>query len=257
MHSRALWKGVLSIGRQTAPIKMFSAVESRAVHFRMLHRADLEPVVQKIVRKSDGKEVKPSDRRKALPLDEGRAVVLSPDDLDRIEPPASRRIATCEFVPVSSLAPYWYERAYYLSPNGSATDYFALADAIAKLDVAGIMRWTMRDKRYLGALLVDEGYLMVVTLRRADQILSIPETAPPKLDRSQLRLADQLIQLISGDFDPSRWKDDYQDRLRALIESKSRGKILKLKAPKRRSSAGDLSTQLRLSLGKTKGKKVA
>lgn len=252
MAPRAIWKGVLRIGRRDVPVKFYSALESRRPDFRLLHRTDLEPVRQRIVRKADGREVPPAERRKAVAVDDRRLVLLQPKDLERIEPPASRHIATCEFVAADALAPHWYDTPYHLGPDGEPDAYASLVRALGERTAVGIVRWTMREKRYLGALLVDRGALMVITLRRADQVLPLPDIAPSRLDPAELKLAKQLIDLAAGDFDPASWQDEYHDRLHALIEAKARGRATKLEAPKRRRSTGTLGAQLRLSLQKAK-----
>lgn len=252
MTVRAIWKGSLHIGRNEVAVKMYSAVRPRPVDFRMLHRTDLEPVQQRIVRKSDGKEVAAAERRKAFRLDAKRSVILQPKELERLEPASSRRIATCHFVPFDAVEQQAYDQPYYLGPDESDADYFALAAALARQKAVGIVRWTMRTKRYLGALVVDAGHLLLITLRRADQFIALPETAAPALDGKELRLARQLVDLAADDFDPHAWKDEYRRRLLALVEEKRRGKRKQLAPPKARRSRGSLAAQLRLSLEKAK-----
>jgi len=258
MTARAIWKGVLKIGRNEVGIKMYSALRPRPADFRLLHRTDLEPVHQRIVRKSDGKEVAAADRRKAFQLDAERAVILQTRELDRLEPASSRRIATCRFVAAAQIGQQWYDQPYHLGPDGEERGYFALAGALARRDVVGIIRWTMRSKRYLGALLADEGRLMVITLRRADQLVELPKAAMPALDAGEVKLAEQLVKLASDDFDPEHWKDGYRERLLTLVEAKSRGKkTKKLGTPRSKRPRGTLGAQLRLSLERAKERKHA
>src|SRR5579885_1217877 len=150
--ARAIWKGVLKLGKEELPIKMYSAVEDRTVHFRLLHVRDRAPVEQVIVRKSTGREVPKDEQRKAFPVEKDTAVILQPQELVELEPPPSREIDLCRFVSPSLLSDQWYDRPYYLGPDEDDEDYFALADALARQQVVGIARWVMRKKRYLGAL---------------------------------------------------------------------------------------------------------
>src|SRR5919206_1545443 len=101
--ARAIWKGELVLGKTKLPVQLYSAVQDQAIHFRLLHSADHEPVEQRIVRKSDGKEVPKEERRKAYPIDRTEAVILQPEELEKLQPEASREIHLCRFVHVGVL----------------------------------------------------------------------------------------------------------------------------------------------------------
>jgi DNA end-binding protein Ku len=131
MAARAIWKGRLALGKAELRVKMYSAVQDRKVHFRLLDADTLAPVHQRIVRKSDGKAVPQAQRRKAFALDADRAVMLTPKELDALEPKASRKIALCRFVAASLLSDQWYDRPYYLGPDEDEKGYFALVAALA------------------------------------------------------------------------------------------------------------------------------
>jgi DNA end-binding protein Ku len=256
--ARAIWKGRLLAGKEELPVKMYSAAQDRTVHFRLLDKKTLSPVHQRIVRKTDGKEVPKDERRKAVPLDGGRAVVLTSEDLEALEPRESRDIKVTRFVPVPALTEQWYEKPYYLGPEKNAKAYFALAKALSDEGVLGIARWAMRKKRYVGALAGVDGYLMMVTLRRADQVLDVPDLKPAREpDEKELKLAERLVDASAGKFDPSAWQDEYHDRVCALIEAKAKGKVVHIKSRKRAAAKGSLADQLKRSLGGAKERKVA
>src|SRR6478752_4418567 len=118
--NRAIWKGVLQIGKEKLPVSLFTAVQDRKAHFHLLHKADLEPVHQRIVRKSDKKEVPAEERLKAYPLDEGTAVMLTAADLEKVTPKSTKDISVSQFVPVSVFGDQWYDRPYYVSPEKDA-----------------------------------------------------------------------------------------------------------------------------------------
>jgi DNA end-binding protein Ku len=257
MAARAIWKGCLKLGDEELAVKMYSAVQDRTVHFRLLDKESLSPVQQRIVRKTDGKEVKKDEQRKALALDPEHAVMLTPEELGELEPETSREIELCRFVPPSLLNDQWYDKPYYLGPDKDEKGYFALAEALAGSKALGIARWTMRKKRYLGALAELDGYLMMVTLRRADQVLALPEVKSAPVDKKELKLAERLVEEISGRFDPELWQDEYQERVRQLIEAKRRGKKIKLAPAKPRRATGGLADQLRQSLDSVKERRVA
>lgn len=258
--TRAIWKGSLQLGGNEIAVKMYSAVQDRKVHFRLLHAKDLAPVEQRIVRKSDGKEVPKDEQRKALPVEADTAVILEPEELERTEPETSRDITFCRFVPWYAVGDAWYDRPYYLGPDEDDQAYFSLVDALAQKQMIGIARWSMRKKRYVGALVAAEGCLMLITLRRADQVLSVSGIDVPAArqpDEKEIKLAEQLVMSISADFEPQSWADEYRARVMQLIEAKARGAKIAVPKAKRKTTKGDLAGMLENSLAAMKEKKVA
>ena len=260
MTARAIWKGRILLGEHEVPVKMYSAVQDRKVHFRLLHKKDLTPVEQRIVRKSDGKEVPAKEQRKALPVSADTAVIIEPDELESTAPETSRDIALCRFVPATAIADVWYDRPYYLGPDKDDGTYFALLDTLEHRKVVGIARWAMRKKRYVGALQVIDDALMLITMRRADQVLSVSGIDIPaarQADDKEIKLAEQLVTTISADFEPQTWVDEYRARVMQLIEAKAKGAKIAVRAPKRQAPKGGLADQLQRSLAMAKEKKVA
>jgi|SRR5579871_2721506 len=253
--ARSIWKGRLVIGKQTLPVKMYSALQDTKVHFHLLDKHGLAPVHQRIVRKSDHEEVPREAQRKAFPLDAGRAVVFKPEELEQLEPVDSRDIAVCRFIPPDLLSDEWYDRPYYVGPDNdkSTKAYFAFLDALIAGKVIGICRWVMRASRYVGALLPCKGYLMMITLRRAEQIVSVPELeVPQQSNEKEVTLARQLIDSIAGDFDPSAWEDEYHQRVCELIAAKEKGRKLEPRRHARAEPKGDLAAMLRQSIASSK-----
>lgn len=252
MAARAIWKGELVIGKSKLPVSFYSGVQDRKVHFRLLHAKDLAPVEQRIVRKSDGKEVSKEEQLKAYPVDAGHAVIVKPEEIEKAEPSDSREVALLRFVPGTVIGDEWYERPYYLGPDRKEEGaYFALADVLARRKVVGIARWSMRNKRYVGALTALDGYLSMITLRRAEQVLSvsgieIPAARQP--DEKEVRLAEQLVEAIAADFEPQVWHDEYRERLMKMIEAKAKGHKIPVKHVKPAKQGGDLAEQLAASL---------
>jgi DNA end-binding protein Ku len=201
---------------------MYSAVQDRDVHFKMLSKKGEAPVHQRIIRKDTGEEVPSEARRKAFPLENGQAVILQPEELESLVPAPSRDIHLCHFVPKDLLTDQWFDRPYLLGPDGSEESYFALARAIGERGVHGIARWVMRKKRYLGALTATGDYLTMTTLRRSDQVLALPavHAAPGRApSEAELKLAEQLVDSISGDF-AHELEDQEAEALQELAESK-------------------------------------
>jgi DNA end-binding protein Ku len=240
---------------------LYSAIEDRTVHFHLLHARDGAPVEQRIVRKQDGAEVSHEEIRKALELSQQQAVILQPKELASLEPRESRDIEVCRFIAPGLLSDQWYERSYYLGPDGDLESYFALAAALERKQVTGIVRWVMRKKEYLGAINVHQGYLSLTTLRRADQVLSFSGVQPAKAATpraDELKLAEQLVASIAGDFEPELWHNEYRERLCKLIEAKARGEKPAQARHKKRAPKASLAQSLAASIAAaTKEKKVA
>lgn len=260
MAARAIWKGELQIGKQPVGVKLYSAIEDRSVHFRLLHEKDRAPVEQHIVRKDTGKDVSKEEMRKAFAVNQTSAVILQPDELEKLVPPESREIHLCRFVAPEVLGDQWFERPYYLGPDGDDGDYFALAEALERKQVIGIARWVMRKKRYLGALSSVDGYLIMTTMRRADQVLSFSNVRPEKASLPQaheLKLAEQLVSSIEADFNPKQWQNEYCERLCKLIEAKARGEKVEPVRVKKKAAQANLADSLKASIAAARERKVA
>lgn len=260
MAARAIWKGELQVGKQPVGVKLYSAIEDRSVHFRLLHEKDRAPVEQHIVRKDTGKDVPKDEMRKAFAVNQSAAVILQPDELEQLVPPESREIHLCRFVAPDVLADQWFERPYYLGPDGDDDDYFALAEALQRKQVIGIARWVMRRKRYLGALSSVDGYLIMTTLRRADQVLSFSNVRPEKASLPQaheMKLAEQLVSSIAADFNPEQWQNEYRERLCKLIAAKAHGEKVEPVRVQKKVAQASLADSLKASIAAAKERKVA
>jgi DNA end-binding protein Ku len=226
MAARAIWKGILKIGTLSVPVKLYSAVQDRKVHFRLLHKADHEPVKQRLISADTGDEVEYQTVRKAFPITRGRMVMLESEDLEKLEPEEARDIDVTRFVDPSEIDHRWYERAYYLGPDGDQKSYFAAAAALERKEKQGVARWVMRDKEYVGALHAEDGYLVLITLRHADEIVASEALKPPggrELSQRELDMAEQLLSALKGKFEPSQYRDEYRARVMELVEAKAKG----------------------------------
>jgi DNA end-binding protein Ku len=230
-------------------------VEERGVHFRLLHEPDLVPVKQEMVNAETGEAV-PSERiRRGFEVDRGVYVMLEEDELESLHPESSRTIEITRFVEPAAVDHQWYDRPYYLGPDDNKAEYFALADALESTGMEGIARWVMRKRPYAGALRVRDGYLALVTLRSADEVVPASALDAPggrPADERELKMARQLVEALSGPFEPEQYRDEYRDRVMELVEAKAAGRrIPRAKTPKRKE-AGSLTDALQASLSRAK-----
>lgn len=258
MAARAIWKAVVKIGTLTIPVKLYSAVQDRSVHFRLLHKTDKEPVKQQLVSAESGEPIEYADVRKAYPLTRGRMVILEADELETLQPEESRDIEITRFVDPDDIDHRWYERAYYLGPDQSSKAYFGAAAALEKRGKEGVARWVMRGKDYVGALRVEDGYLMLITLRHAEEIIAADALTPPggrALQAREVEMAAQLLKALKGEFDPSQFADEYRARVMDLVETKAKGKKPKVASfrPKKQKE-DELADALAASLAGVKKK---
>ena len=259
--ARAIWKGVIQLPGLEVPVKLYSAVQDQGVHFRLLDEKKLQPVKQRMVNPETGEAV-PSDAvQKGFEVEPGTFVLLEEEELAALEPPASRDIAVEQFVPRDAIPHAWFDRAYYLGPDGAAPDYFAFAQALEKLEHAGVATWVMRKKDYAGALLAHDGYLMLVTLRHAGEVVpasALPAPGGRKPDEREIRMAQQLVSALEDELDMTQFRDEYRERVLELVVAKAEGKSVPLKKARRRKAADDsLGKLLEASLKRTKERKVA
>lgn len=228
MTVRTMWKAVLVVGGKRVPVDFFSAVVDRDVRLHLLHAPDRVRVRQHYVDASTGRTVAPEDLRRGFEVERGRFVVLDAAELATLEPEPSRDIEVLAFVPGRALDHRWYERPYYLGPSrGQAPGYFALAAALERSGREGFVRWTMRKREYAGALRARDGYLVLIALRHAGEVLAATALQPPEgrdLDARELDLAKQLVGALSGPFEHAAFHDEYRERLHELIATKRKGK---------------------------------
>lgn len=251
MAARAIWKAVLHCGPVRVPVKLFSAIEDQSVRFRVLSRKNEQPVRQALVNPETDEVVPHDQSRRAYVADNGDRVILESSELAALEPEASRDIELLAFLPPEQIDHRWYERPYYLGPDRDSSSYFALTDAVDASGLEGLARWVMRGREYLGALRLHRGYPMLLSLRHAGEVVAAEELkAPsgPPLNQKELAMARQLIGMLDAEFDLASYRDEYRSRVLELVESKRKGRRLRLVRPRRKASSDDLGGALRASL---------
>lgn len=236
MSARAIWKGRLRFDSESVAVKLYAAVEDRRVHFRLLSRSSGRPVEQRMVAGDDGREVPGDKIRKGYEVERGRFVVLDDEELEKLAPPAGRDIEMLRFVPPSAIDHRWYERPYWLGPDeGAEAAYTACAEALNRLERVGVARWTMRKRARVGALSARDHRLLLVALRHAEEVLPASELEPPSGGEPTARerkMAEQLVETLAGEFDPTEYRDTERENVRELIEKKLRGE--KIRPPRKR-----------------------
>jgi DNA end-binding protein Ku len=250
MPARSIWNGEIAFDAARIPVKMYAAVEDRDIHFHLLHDQDLVRLQQRMANPRTSRTVEFADAQKGFEVEPGVFVLLD-DELAEIAPKPSRDIELTRFVDAKLVHHQRYLRPYYLGPHGSDDDYFALAAAMAEEGTVGVAHWVMRKKEYVGMLHAQDGYLMLMALRDVDQVISPDQLEPPEgrtLDAKERRLAEQLISALEDEFDPTRYHDEYRERVEQLIKAKRRGEIVEVGEYEERPETGTLAEMLRQSV---------
>ena len=239
MAARAIFKAQIDLGETVVPVKLYSAVTDRTVHFRLLDPETLTPISQRMVEPDSGDEIETAEVERGYEVQPGLLVKLEDEELESLEPKPSRDIEVVAFVPDAEIDHRWYDRPYYLGPDGDEDAYFALAEALRKEGREGLVRWTMRKKRYVGALRTQGPYLVLITLRHLEEVVdasALPRPAASQPTRAEAKMAEQLVEMLRGPFEPERYRDEYRDRVLELVEAKREGRVVPIKRAKKKAS---------------------
>jgi DNA end-binding protein Ku len=242
------------------PVKLYAALKDQAVRFNVLDERTKTRVKQHMINPESGEEVASEEIQKGFEVEPGTFVLLDEEELASLEPKAAREIEIKHFVPPSAIAPEFYDRPYYLGPDGDTEAYFALAEALRKKEREGLAHWVMRKQPYVGALRAQDDYLMLFTLRSPEEVLSakeLPRPAGRAPDKKELSMAQQLVEMLKGEFNPKDYQDEYRERVRAFVEKKAKGRAPKLRLVKSKRQAASLDKVLSKSIEALKKKRAA
>ena len=259
MTARAIWKGELKLDSTRVPVKLYSAVNDQTVRFHILDEKSKTRVKQHMVEAESGKEVTSEEIQKGFEVEPGTFVILDKQELEKLEPEESREIQIIQFVPTQEIPPEYYDRPYYLGPDGDQAAYFAFAEALKNQEKEGVARWVMRKQPYVGALRAENDHLMLFTLRHAEEVLSakdLPHPAGRAPEKKELSMAKQLVEMLKGDFDPKEYKDEYRERVMEFVEKKAKGHKPKLHLVKTKRTTTSLDKVLSKSIEALKKKKA-
>ncbi|MFJ6070624.1 Ku protein [Streptomyces sp. NPDC093065] len=228
--ARAIWTGVITFGLVSVPVGLFTATQDHTVHFHQLQRGTSDRIRNRRVNERTGKEVGPDDIVKGYEVSEGEYVVVEPEELDEIAPGRSRTLDITDFVDLDRIEPAYFGRTYYLAPRGKEylKVYELLRTALAQSGKVGVATFVMGNRQYLTALRAEERVLLLQTLHWADEVRDpveeLPELPSDRVGRGkELDMALRLVDALSGDWEPARYRDTYQEKVRELVRAKAEG----------------------------------
>ena len=249
--ARALWTGSISFGLVNVPVRLYSAISEHKLHFHFVHEKDESPIGYQKICKLEEKPVPEKDIVKAFEYRKGKYVYMEEEDFAAARVEGYKTIDITDFVPNEQIDPIYFAHTYYVGPqDGAEKVYSLLVKAMEDSELAGIAKFVMRDRQYLGALRVREGTITLEQLYFADEIRPVDEIKPKRarVEKRELEMAQQLIDSFSGEWKPEQYKDTYRDALCKVIEVKRKGKEVHVAAQPEEEQPTDLMAALRASL---------
>jgi DNA end-binding protein Ku len=219
---RAIWKGSIAFGLVNVPVKVYTATEDHDIRFHQVHAKDGGRIKYDRVCTVCGKSVQYADIDKAYESPEGDKIILTDEDFAKLPAAEKHEIPVLQFVPSEQIDPILFDKSYYLEPDSNAPKaYVLLATTLERIDRTALVHFTLRQKTRLAALRVRDGILVLQALLWPDEVRaadfeSLDGVAAPK--PQEIKMAETLVETMSGDFDPSQYTDEYQIELKRLLD---------------------------------------
>jgi len=259
---RSIWKGAISFGLVTIPVKLYSATEQRDVAFHQVHREDGGRIKFRRTCTIDGEEVPYSEVAKGFELPTGEMVVLTDEDFADLPLATGRRIDVLLFAPMDQIDPIYFNKSYYLEPEATGVKpYMLLREALESSGKVAVVKIALRQRESLATLRIRDGVFVLETMLWPDEVRPgefdvLDEDI--ELRAQELQMAASLIDTMSGDFDPTEYKDAYREALQAVIDAKIEGReVVAPEAQEEAPAAADLLSALRASVEAAKKSREA
>ena len=225
---RAIWKGAVSFGLVSVPVKLYAATENHDISFRQVHAQDGGRIKYKRVCSIDGEEVEYADIAKGYETDDGQMVVLDDEDLGQLPSNSSREISVEKFVPSEQIDPMMLEKSYYLEPDkAAAKPYALLREAIREADRMAVVTVALRNRMSTAVLRVRDDVLVLQTMMWPDEIrkpdFATLDATEGQVRQQEVKMARMLVETLAGDYDPSEYEDDYAAAVEAIVKAKLEG----------------------------------
>ena len=245
----SVWSGYLTFGLISMPVRLFSGARSSGISFNQLHRTDLHRVKQQLICPLDNQVLDRSEIVKGYEYRKNEYVVIEPEEIKKIEPKTAKTMEILEFVKSSEVDPVYFESSYYMMPEEAGRrPYALLTKALEESEFVAIAKLTMHNREYTVFLRPHEGGMMLHTMYY--------EAPDVELKDAEVKVAHQLIEALAADWDPEKYRDDFQENLKKLIQTKLEGgEVAEVEKPKKLAPVVDLMAALKQSLAQMEGKK--
>jgi DNA end-binding protein Ku len=255
----SVWSGYLTFGLISIPVRLFSGARSSGISFHQLHRDDLTRVKQQLICPLENKVLERSEIVKGYEYRKNEYVVVEPEEIKQIEPKTAKNMEILEFVKTSEVDPVYFDSSYYMMPEDAGRrPYALLTKALEESEFVGIAKLTMHNREYTVFLRPHEGGLMLHTMYYEEEVRKVEGFGAPDVDLkdAEVKVAHQLIEALAAEWEPEKFKDDFQENLKNLIQTKLEGgKIAEVEKPKKIAPVVDLMAALKQSLAQMEGKK--
>jgi DNA end-binding protein Ku len=251
---RSIWNGTIAFGLVAVPIKVYSATESKTVHFREVHAKDGSRIEHRRICPKDGKTVDKKDIVMGFQVSARKWVELTDDELAAAAGAQTRRVEIDHFVPAAEIDPVFYEKTYHLGAQDKGRDAYALLHAaLEKSGRAGVGRWVFHNRERTVIVRTLDDVLALHTMRFADEVVDPGDVDLPRVSKKptpkEVEMASTLVDRLHTRFDPADYEDTYREQLLKLIELKAAGKNIQLPEPEEADdSGGDLLAALEASM---------
>ena len=255
----SVWSGYLTFGLISMPVRLFSGARSSGISFNQLHRTDHQRVKQQLICPLDNKVLDRSEIVKGYEYRKNEYVVVEPEEIKKIEPKTAKTMEILEFVKSSEVDPVYFESSYYMMPEEAGRrPYALLTKALEESEYVAIAKLTMHNREYTVFLRPHEGGLMLHTMYYEEEVRKVEGFGAPdvELKDAEVKVAHQLIEALATEWEPEKFKDDFQDNLKKLIQTKLEGgTVVEIEKPKKLAPVVDLMAALKQSLAQMEGKK--
>jgi DNA end-binding protein Ku len=224
---RSIWKGAISFGLVTIPVKLYSATEEKDISFRQVHAEDGGRIKYKRVCEKDGLEIPFTEIAKGYEMPDGRMVILEKEDFDALPLTSTKSVEVVQFVAEDEVDPTYFAKTYFLQADGPGIKpYVLLRDALLKSEQCAVVKVALRSREALALIRPKDGVLLMHTMLWPDELRDGSFAAPPDsitVSDAEVTMAQSFIQALTGDFHPEEFTDSYREALETLVESKAGG----------------------------------
>ena len=253
---KTMWRGAISFGLVSIPIRVYTATEEKTLRFNQLHAKDMGRIRYQRVCSKDGDEVPYEEIVKGYEYEKDRYVILSDEDLDAVPVESTRNIDIQQFVDQAEIDPIYYKKTYYLGPEEAGLKaYQLLVEALQEGKRVGVAKVSFRDKEHLAAIRLMDNVLVLDTMFWPDEIR---EAKFPELDKEvrvsdkEVAMAESLIENLSEAWNPDAYTDEYREALLDIVEKKVAGEEIEEIEPVEPARVVDLMEALKQSVEATK-----
>ncbi len=264
--ARPIWTGTISFALLSVPVKLFTATRSKDISFNQIEKSTGKRIKQKRVSSETGEEVGADDIVKGYELSKERYVIIDPEELDALAPTDAaneKTVQILDFIDGDEIDPIYYEKGYYIAPDkGGARPYSLLVQGMKATNKVAIAKMVMRQKEYIVAIRPKGDYLCMETMMFHDELVDTAEIdelagVTTELNEKELEMAKMLIETSASEFEPTKYRDEYREKVLALIEAKAAGEVYEIPKEQKPAQVVDLMAALEASLAAAKAKKAS